>query len=68
MTVLEELIEFALIACERGRASIAGAAATAVTHHHTARGAAALGPDGKVKFLIRLRSFLHVLMIVLYCI
>lgn len=48
MTILEELIEFALLACERGRASIAGAAATASSHHNTSRGAAALGPDGKV--------------------
>jgi hypothetical protein len=50
MTILEELIEFALLACERGRASVAGAAAAASAHHNASRGAAALGPDGKVCF------------------
>ena len=39
MTVLEELIDIALKACEKGR--IAG-------QKHHARGAALLGPDGKV--------------------
>lgn len=48
MTILEELIEFALLSCERGRASVAGAAAIAGAPHNCARGAAALGPDGKV--------------------
>lgn len=48
MTILEELIEFALLSCERGRASLAGVAAMAGAHHNSARGAAALGPDGKV--------------------
>ena len=48
MTILEELIEFALLACERGRASLAGVSAMAGAQHNSARGAAALGPDGKV--------------------
>ena len=49
MTILEELIEFALVACERGRASVAGVSAQAAANHNACRGASVLGPDGKVR-------------------
>ena len=56
MTILEELIEFALVACERGRASVVGVAAVAALSHSGCRGAAALGPDGKVAWDICIKS------------
>jgi hypothetical protein len=56
MTVLEELIELALLACERGRQAVqhhiqnAGNASivAAAVQANNCRGAAVLGPDGKV--------------------